>query len=137
MRIKSPPQEFFGVNVIPMIDTMMVLLVFFMIATKFIDVERDVSIRPPVSRDARPITDIPAEIVINVTDEGVFIVAGRQRTAEEIDRLLGMAVKNDPDQSVVIRGDRATILQFAVNILDLCEKHGVKHTYLTTRKTDI
>ncbi|MEI7436424.1 MAG: biopolymer transporter ExbD [bacterium] len=136
MNIKRPTQEFFGVNVIPMIDTMMFLLIFFMMATKFADIERDVSVRPPSSRDARPITEIPREIVVNVTSAGNFMIAGNQRTLEEIDKMLGAAVKNDPHQSVVIRGDRETILQFAVNILDLCEKHGVEHTYLTTRKLD-
>ena len=136
MRIKRPPQDFFGINVIPMIDTMMFLLIFFMMATKFADIERDVRVHPPVSRDARPITEIPMEIVINVTRAGIFMIEGKQRTIEDIDRLLGTAVKADTHQSVVIRGDRETILQFAVNILDLCEKHGVEHTYLTTRKTD-
>ena len=136
MRIKRPPQDFFGINVIPMIDTMMFLLIFFMMATKFADIERDVRVHPPASRDARPITEIPMEIVVNVTRGGVFMIGGKQRTIEDIDRLLGTAVKADPHQSVVIRGDRETVLQFAVNILDLCEKHGVEHTYLTTRKTD-
>ncbi len=50
MNIKRPTQEFFGVNVIPMIDTMMFLLIFFMMATKFADVERDVRVHPPSSR---------------------------------------------------------------------------------------
>lgn len=136
MRIKRPPQDFFGINVIPMIDTMMFLLIFFMMATKFADIERDVRVHPPASRDARPITEIPMEIVVNVTREGAFMIGGQRRTIEDIDRLLGTAVKVDTHQSVVIRGDRETILQFAVNILDLCEKHGVEHTYLTTRKTD-
>ena len=136
MRIRRPNQDFLGINVIPMIDTMMFLLIFFMMATKFVDIERDIRVHPPVSRDARPITDIPMEIVVNVTSVGAFMIAGKQRTMEEIDRLLDTAVKNDPQQSVVIRGDRETILQFAVNILDLCEKHGVEHTYLTTRKSD-
>jgi len=136
MRIKRPPQDFFGINVIPMIDTMMFLLIFFMMATKFADIERDVRVHPPTSRDARPITEIPLEIVVNVTRGGVFTIGGKQRTIEDIDSLLGTAVKKDPHQSVVIRGDRETILQFAVNILDLCEKHGVEHTYLTTRKID-
>lgn len=136
MRIKRQPQEFFGINVIPMIDTMMFLLIFFMMATKFADIERDVRVHPPASRDARPITEVPMEIVVNVTREGAFLIAGKQRTIEDIDRLLGSAVRGDPHQSVVIRGDRETILQFAVNILDLCEKHGVEHTYLTTRKLD-
>ena len=136
MNIRRPTQEFFGINVIPMIDTMMFLLIFFMMATKFADVERDVRVHPPSSRDERPITEIPREIVVNVTSGGAFMIAGNQRTLEDIDRLLGSAVKDDPHQSVVIRGDRETILQFAVNILDLCEKHGVEHTYLTTRKLD-
>ena len=136
MRIKRPPQDFFGINVIPMIDTMMFLLIFFMMATKFADIERDVRVHPPLSHDARPITEIPMEIVVNVTQGGVFMIGGTQRTIEDIDRLFGTAVKADPHQSVVIRGDRATILQFAVNILDLCEKHGIEHTYLTTRKND-
>lgn len=136
MKIKRPPQEFFGVNVIPMIDTMMFLLIFFMMATKFADIERDVRVHPPASRDARPITEIPMEIVVNVTRAGGFIVAGKQVAIEDVDRLLAKAVKSHASQSVVIRGDRDTVLQFAVNILDLCEKHGVAHTYLTTRKTD-
>ena len=136
MRIRRPNQDFLGINVIPMIDTMMFLLIFFMMATKFVDIERDIRVHPPVSRDARPITDIPMEIVVNVTSWGAFMIAGKQRSMEDIDRLLGTAVKNDPHQSVVIRGDKETILQFAVNILDLCEKHGVEHTYLTTRKSD-
>ena len=136
MRIKRPPQDFFGINVIPMIDTMMFLLIFFMMATKFADIERDVRVHPPASRDARPITEISMEIVINVTREGVFMIGGKQRTIEDIDSLLETAVKADTHQSVVIRGDRETILQIAVNILDLCEKNGVEHTYLTTRKTD-
>ena len=135
MKIRLPSQEFYGINVIPIVDMMMILLIFFMMTTKFADIERDVRVHPPASRDARPITEIPTEIVVNVTRAGVFMIGGKQRTIEDIDSLLGTAVKKDPNQSVVIRGDRDTILQFAVNILDLCEKHGVEHTYLTTRKT--
>lgn len=136
MKIKTPPQEFFGVNIVPIVDLMMTLIVFFMIATKFIDVERDVRIRPPLSRDARPITDIPSEIVVNVAGNGTFIIAGRERSIEEIDAILEAAVKKDADQSVIIRGDRQSILQHAVNILDLCERHSLKNTYLTTHKTE-
>jgi biopolymer transport protein ExbD len=136
MRIKPPTQDFLGVNVIPMIDTMMFLLIFFMMAAKFADVERDVRVHPPSSRDARPIAEIPREIVINVTRAGTLLIAGKQSTLAEVDSLLERAVKENPRQAVVIRGDRGSILQFAVTILGLCEKHGVEQTYLTTRKSD-
>ncbi len=136
MNIKRPPQEFLGINVIPMIDTMMFLLIFFMMATKFADIERDARVHPPLSHDVRPITEAPRELVVNVTQAGDFLVAGRPRTLEDIDRLLGAAVQEDPGQSVVIRGDEETVLRYAVTILDLCEKHGVERTYLATRQDD-
>ena len=77
MNIKRPPQEFLGINVIPMIDTMMFLLIFFMMATKFADIERDARVHPPLSHDVRPITEAPRELVVNVTQAGDFLVAGR------------------------------------------------------------
>ena len=135
MRIKPPAQEFAGINVIPMIDTMMFLLVFFMMATRFADIERDVHVKPPSTHDNRPITAIPQELVVNVTTDGRFLIAGRERRLEEIDSLLKMAVSGDARQAVVIRGDRNSVLQYAVDVLTLCEKHGIERTYLTTRQT--
>jgi biopolymer transport protein ExbD len=119
----------------PVIDVVFNLLIFFLVATRFADIERDVRVHPPMSRSARPITALPQELVINVTREGNFLVAGALRTVEQLDALLASAVKDNPRQAVVIRGDRDGILQHAVNVLDLCERHGIERAYLTTRKT--
>ncbi len=136
MRIKIPEHDFYGINVIPMIDTMMFLLVFFLMATKFADIERDVRVKPPDSHNARPVMAMPREMVVNVGQDGKLIIGGQVRQTAEVDRLIGMAKSENPDQAVVIRGDKRAVLQFAVNILDLCEKHNVKHTYLTTNQGD-
>ncbi|MDP6380063.1 MAG: biopolymer transporter ExbD, partial [Phycisphaerae bacterium] len=74
------------------------------------------------------------ELIINVTKEGKFLIAGQEHGFEDIDRLLKRATAGNPHQAVVIRGDKLTMLQFAVNILDLCEKYGVESIYLTTSK---
>lgn len=136
MRIKcnvdDEPQA--EVNMTPIIDMVFLLLIFFLVATKFADIERDVRIKPPSSINARPITEIPSEIIINVARNGQLLIAGQARSLAEIDALLARAIKENTHQSVVIRGDKETILQHAVNVLDLSEKHGVKHTYLTTSK---
>ncbi len=136
MRIKMPVHDFYGINVIPMIDTMMFLLIFFLMATKFADIERDVQVKPPESHNARPVTAMPRELVINVGQDGRLTIGGQPRQPADVDRLIGMARSGNPDQEVVVRGDRRVVLQYAVDILDLCEKHGVKHTYLTTRQGD-
>ena len=133
MRIKPPPEESVEPNITPMIDMVFLLLIFFLLATKFADIERDVRVSPPSSRNARPVTAVPEEIIINVGADGRFFVAGRERSLGEIENILKVAVTANPHQAVVVRGDRRAILQYAVNVLDLCEKQGIEHTYLTTR----
>ncbi len=134
MAIKIPQDEGVEINLTPVIDMVFLLLIFFLVATKFADIERDVRVHPPSSRHARPITAIPEEIVVNVTAAGTLLVAGRERTMDELDRLLKTAAKTNPHQSVVIRGDRNAVLHHAVGVLDLCEKHNVERTYLTTQQ---
>ncbi len=134
MRISCPPEPEVGVNMTPIIDMVFLLLIFFLVATKFADIERDVRIKPPSSRHARPIAAQPRELVINVDSGGRVRVAGREMTPESLDELLAKTVADNPRQVVVVRGDRQALLQHAVNVLDLCEKRGVDRTYLTTRK---
>jgi biopolymer transport protein ExbD len=111
------------------------LLIFFLVATKFADIERDVRVKPPSSRHARPITAEPQELIVNITHDGRLLVAGRELTPEGLDGLLAKTVAENPRQVVVVRGDKGSILQYAVNVLDLCEKRGVDRTFLTTSKT--
>lgn len=132
MRTKWKEDEPPGVNMTPIIDMVFLLLIFFLVATKFADIERDIHVKPPASVNARAITDIPSEIIINVNRDGRLVVAGQERSLEDIDRLLEMATRENDRQAVVVRGDKDVVLQRAVNVLDLCEKHGVNHTYLTT-----
>lgn len=134
MAIKIPKDEGVQVDLTPVIDMVFLLLIFFLVATKFADIERDVRVHPPSSRHARPITAIPEELVVNVTADGSLLVAGRQRSIDEIGRLLKTATKTNPHQSVVIRGDRNAVLHHAVGVLDLCEKYHVERTYLTTQQ---
>jgi biopolymer transport protein ExbD len=132
MRIKTPPEEVVEPNITPMIDMVFLLLIFFLLATKFADVERDVRVKPPSSRNARPVSAIPEEIVVNVSRDGKLLIGGKENAIPEIDRLFGTAVAGNPHQAVVIRGDKNSVLQYAVDVLDLCEKHGIERTYLTT-----
>jgi biopolymer transport protein ExbD len=135
MRIKRHEETEIGINMTPIIDMVFLLLIFFLVATKFADIERDVRVKPPSSRHARPITAMPQELIINVTRDGRMMVAGREMTLEGLDGVITRAMAEDPHQSVVVRGDRQAILQQAVNVLDLCEKRGVERTFLTTSKT--
>lgn len=136
MRIKRTVEEVVEINITPIIDMVFLLLIFFLVATKFSDLERDVRVDPPSSRNTRPVTAMAQEIVVNVTAEGRLLVAGAELGFDELEQLLATAVKKNPRQAVVIRGDKQAMLQLAVNVLDLCERHGIARTYLTTRQAE-
>lgn len=136
MRIKCSKEEIVDINLTPIIDMVFLLLIFFLVATKFSDLERDVRVDPPSSRNTRPVTAMSKEIVVNVTTEGRFLIAGVALGVNELEQVISTAVAKNPKQSVVIRGDKKAMLQFAVNVLELCERHGIVHTYLTTRLSE-
>jgi len=119
-------------NLTPMIDVVFLLLIFFMVATKFAEIERDLMVNPPSARDAQPVTAAPKELIVNVTRDGRFTVAGVEFPPEDMERLIAQAVDENPDQAVVVRGDRKTILQLPVDVLNLCEKYAVQRKFLTT-----
>jgi len=119
-------------NLTPMIDVVFLLVIFFMVATKFAEIERDLAVNPPAARDAQPVTAAPKELIVNVTRDGRFTVAGVEFPPEDLERLIAQAVDENPDQAVVVRGDRKTILQLPVDVLNLCEKYAVRRKFLTT-----
>jgi len=134
MRIKRPHEEDAAINLVPIIDVVVFLLTFFLVATKFAEIERDLSVQPSSSRHARPIASLPQELIVNVARDGRLIVAGQDMTLDQVDGLIARAIRDNPKQSVVVRGDKATVLQYAVNVLDLCEKRGIERTFLATVK---
>jgi biopolymer transport protein ExbD len=134
MRIdrKSEEEQTELLNMTPMIDVVFNLLIFFLVGTRYAEIERDQQVNPPSARHAQPVTATPRELIVNVTTDGRYVIAGVEYQVEDLDRLIARAVKENPEQTVVIRGDRDAILQLPVNVLNLCEKHAVKRKFLTT-----
>jgi len=134
MRIdrKSEEEKPELLNMTPMIDVVFNLLIFFLVGTRYAEIERDMLVNPPSARHARPVTATPRELIVNVTTDGRYLVAGVEYQAEDLERLIARAVKENPEQAVVVRGDKQAILQLPVNVLSLCEKYAVKRKYLTT-----
>jgi biopolymer transport protein ExbD len=119
-------------NMTPIIDVVFNLLIFFLVGTRYAEIERDMLVNPPAAHVAQPVTAVPRELIVNVTDDGRFVISGVEYAPADLERLIARAVAGNPDQSVVVRGDRRVILQLPVNVLSLCEKYGVKRKFLTT-----
>jgi len=108
------------VNLTPMIDVVFLLVIFFMVTTTFIQLEKEMDIDLPESASGESITNPQEEIVINMRRDGSLLVNGTDVTLEQLSDLLRQAVSVDPNQAVILRGDRSAFYDKVVRVLDVC-----------------
>jgi biopolymer transport protein ExbD len=121
-----------SIEMTPMIDTVFLLLTFFLVATTFQQAEREMRIALPEASSALPITAGFREIVVNVDDQGVLVVNGAVIAPDKLHAMISDAVGANPEQKVTIRGDRRAAYEHIAAALDLCKGAGVAEPYLDT-----
>lgn len=125
MRLPEETPDFEGPNLTPVIDVVFLLLIFFLVATRFDEQERELSIELPEVVEAQPLS-ATQEIVINITREGKYKVAQREYSEEQLGQLLAEAHKNNPHQSALIRSDGETSWKYGVRVMGLCNKAKIE-----------
>lgn len=117
-----------GINMTPMIDCVFLLLIFFLVASKFEEEERQMNISLPQASEAVPKTIRPKELIVNVTQEGHYYVAGQRLDLTGLFAALQQSWANNPGRaSVIIRADRRCVWQFVVNVMNQCNKANIRN----------
>ncbi|MEK6234286.1 MAG: biopolymer transporter ExbD [Planctomycetales bacterium] len=123
MKIEYDDSEGEGPNLTPVIDVVFLLLIFFLVATRFDQEEKELDVVVPEVAQAQPLTKPPDEIVINVMKDGSYKVLGKTLSEDQLAGMLSQAyMKNQSNQAVLIRGDGASELQYSVRVMGLCNK---------------
>ena len=66
------------IPVIPLVDTVFNLLIFFLVATKVAEAERELPVLLPDASEAQAITMRPAEMIVNIDQKGRYFVGNRR-----------------------------------------------------------
>ncbi len=115
-----------SLSVTPLIDVVFLLLIFFLVSSRFSEEERELDLNLPSVSEALPATLEPTELVINIDAEGRFFIDGAFRQAEEVEQILRRSQANNPlTQSVVIRGDRQSNWESVATAMNICKKVGI------------
>ncbi len=134
MAVKPKSQAIGSLTVTPLIDVVFLLLIFFLVSSRFADEERQIEIELPTASQALPLTAEPSELFININRQGEYFIDGQFRHVEAVEELLKQAVANNPlTQTVVIRADKQAPWEPVLTALDLCKKTGI---YNYTAMTD-
>ncbi len=122
-----------SLSITPLIDIVFLLLIFFLVATRFAEEDRELDVVLPSASEARPLTVKPREIFVNIDKDGNYFVGGSVVNANQMyDILLEASNDNPGHQSVVIRADKRVPLDYAVQVMNLCNKSNITNYTLTT-----
>ncbi len=125
MPLKIEREDQNAINLTPMIDIVFLLIIFFMVSTKFSElneVEHDISINVPAVSDASALTSAPNKRLVEVASDGSLKLDQRQITLVELGTKLSAAQRQYPKLGVVIRGDGHSDYQHIAAVLATCRK---------------
>lgn len=111
--------------IIPMIDIMFFLLVFFMMSTLYMVNMKTVDVDMPQARHAE--TQVAVSYVVTMKQDGSLWLEDQPVTEEE---LLGRAEaerRKHPDFSVVVRADQGLDYGMVIGLLDQFKARGIVH----------
>ena len=118
------------VEVIPMIDIMMFLLVFFVIvAMKMID-GTGVAMEIPGSRTTEEIQK--STLTIGVDQGGIIVIDGSEILPEDLTAKL-VNLKKDGNLDIIIAGDKETSLQQLISLMDIIRGAGINSVAIAAR----
>jgi biopolymer transport protein ExbD len=125
------------INMTPMVDVILCLLVFFMAATRLYDWdENEFVVKVPEVSDAAPLTAAPDDLVLTVTRPRSVVVGEKTYDLDGLVVLLREARGQYVNQGVVIRGDAKLTYQDLADVLSACDEAGIRNVRLPVRSRD-
>jgi biopolymer transport protein TolR len=126
------------INVTPLVDVMLVLLVIFMVSAPMLDLNQGVKVALPATKPAEPMTTEARDpIVITVDQKGALYLLRDEKPHElrEVVSFVQTARQNDPKKDVFLRGDERVDYGKVVNLMSELQGAGVTGVGLVTMAT--
>ena len=124
---KSSPR----VDVIPLIDVLMVLILFFLTSMQFQDL-RALNVKLP-KIDSAGSNKITNQLIVSVSKEGEYYLNGNKDDLEEIGKVMKTASELPQKPSVLVVADENVPLKHVTKVVDLCRESGLDDFCLQSR----
>jgi biopolymer transport protein ExbD len=133
MPLKTHFDEEPTLNLTAMLDVMFLLVIFFMLGTRFIDDERKIGLKVPEVADRGALSTAPARKEVSVFRDGTITLDGQSVSLEELTVRLAAARRQYSDLGVLVRGDARGEFQNVAVVLTACKQAGIKDLGITVR----
>lgn len=126
--------EIFGFQIAPMVDILLVLLVFFIVTWNFAISENELDVQIPSASKSKEAQPYVGQVVVNVKADGSIVFNRKPISPDELLAKLEQLSKLYPDQAVILRGDQQVDYKHIVDVLDICRSANIWNVAFATGK---
>ena len=131
MSLRRPRKKSPRVDVIPLIDVLMVLILFFLTSMQFQDL-RALNVKLP-KIDSAGSNKITNQLIISVSKEGEYYLNGNKDDLEEIGKVFRSSTQLPRKPGVLVVADEDVPLKHVTKVVDLCRNSGLNDFRLQSR----
>jgi biopolymer transport protein TolR len=121
------------INVTPLVDVMLVLLVIFMVTAPILQTGIDVNL--PKTRESRAEQPKPRAVVISIDKDGTIYLStqseARPVNVADLPALIREKLGQSGDRKVYVRGDGDTPYRIIAYVLDVAKQAGAEVSLVT------
>lgn len=131
----TPPEDdmITGINVTPLVDVVLVLLIILMVTASYI-VSKAIPMDLP---NAKTGESAAAPLTISVDKHERLYLEGEPVSEGELERAAGMASRQDPDARAMIAADGTAQHKSVVRVIDLLRRSGIGKFAINVNPSDI
>ena len=129
-------EEIPALNLTSMIDVLLVLIIFFIVGTKFIEAERQIELKLPQVAGRGALAAAPEKKVSTSITTARSRSITRASTLEELARKLAAARSQYKALGVVVRGDATATYQSVASVLNACKQAGIADLTISVEMAD-
>ncbi len=119
------------INMIPLIDISLTLLIILMVTTTFAR-KPGVNLKLPETVTREGAQETPKDLTVAVSSTGDLYLNGEVNTPEQLQAKLKEFAAKDKEARVMIRGDRAVIYSRMMEVMDMIRQAGLTRVILPT-----
>ena len=125
MNLKRPDQPHALISLVPMVDVMLILLVFFMVTSTYLNLDMIPAVRPS---DNSTVQAPPPEgtLMIRIGADGAMVVQGTALDTAALGQRLTQELAEEPLMQVLILPSGAAPTQALISVMDAAALAGVQ-----------
>ena len=110
------------INVTPLVDVCLVLLIIFMVVTPML--QKGVPVNLPVTEDPEKTPDTEKQLQISVKSDGSVYLGPNVVRKDQVEASLKEIYERTPDREIAVKGDRLVKYGDVLDVLKACREVG-------------